>query len=86
MTDDGRSTEESVALTIRSPEVFSSMHHEDRIYNSDEASESTILSRARTYFVSAGIKKGSSLGLGLGNVAGPMLFLRRCESKGTNVR
>ena len=39
---DGRSTEGSVALTIRSPEIFASMHHEDRIYNSDKASESTI--------------------------------------------
>ena len=55
MTDDGRSTEGSVALTIRSPEIFASMHHEDGICNSGEASESTISSRARsTYFVPAG--------------------------------
>ena len=50
-----RSTEESVALTIRSPEIFASMHHEDRICNSDKASELTISSPARTYFVPAGI-------------------------------
>ena len=55
MTGDGRSIEESVALTIRSPEIFTSMHHEDRICNSDEAGESSISSRARrTYFVPAG--------------------------------